>query len=348
MRLHPRVLAPLRALVLAVAAAHPFACSSDSGSSDGEDSQLDDAGAERPRDASQGTPDGSVSGRDDAGSPASRDAPDGRAPAVQDGASAAGDAARDGSSSPAADGAAATADGGDAGSSSTGCSAVGATTLFCEDFETVDVGEARATTRWQPQAAMATLTIEESRARARRALHVHTLGNGHGFLKVENFAPPSNSFFGRMYAFIDALPSAPNYAHYTLVEAAGTPAGLIRPIGGQYIAGQGNLLGPGSDGGPTGDWTNWKPSAPFTPGKWVCFEWQISATDNSIKVWIDGTAKPDLTVSTKVHGGAQTDFVLPTFKSVWFGWWLYQGGPTPDHYDLWLDDIALASARLGC
>jgi hypothetical protein len=30
------------------------------------------------------------------------------------------------------------------------------------------------------------------------------------------------------------------------------------------------------------------------------------------------------------------------------GWQLYQGGPTPDHYDLWLDDIALSSTRVGC
>ena len=59
-------------------------------------------------------------------------------------------------------------------------------------------------------------------------------------------------------------------------------------------------------------------------------------------------AKSDLTVSTKMHGGNQVDFVFPTFQRIWFGWWLYQGAPTPNQFDLWLDDIALSSTRLGC
>ena len=195
---------------------------------------------------------------------------------------------------------------------------------------------------------MATLTIDATHARGQKALHVHTQGNGKGYITPSSFAPPGNSFFGRMYAWVDAFPSAPSYAHFTLVEAAGTPAGLIRPIGGQYIDGQGKFWGVGSDGGPTGDWTNWKTSAPAESGKWLCLEWQVAAADNDIRVWIDSAAQTDLSVSTKNHGGSAGDFVFPTFNKIWFGWWLYQASPTPDHFDVWLDDIAISSQRLGC
>lgn len=76
-----------------------------------------------------------------------------------------------------------------------------------------------------------------------RSMHVHTEGNGHAYIQLSPFAPPSNSFFGRMYIWVTAFPSAPDYAHFTLVEAAGSGAGVIRPIGGQYIPGKGQLWG---------------------------------------------------------------------------------------------------------
>lgn len=321
-------------------------CSSADGGSEGGGPSDEDAGdVVDPKpdsgraDASRPTADGSAA-RDASSSPP-RDA---GAADRQD--AEAGATAPDGGRDAAPDTALPSSDGGAPDASErSGCSG---TTLFCEDFEAVALGDAAANARWEPSGVNATLTVEEGRARGQRALHVRAMGNGRGLLHVKNFAAPSNSFFGRMHVFAAALPSAPNYAHYTLFEAAGAQPGLIRPIGGQYIQGMGNLLGPGSDGGPTGDWTNWKPSAPFAAGKWVCFEWELRAADNEIKVWIDGVAKPDLTVSTKVHGGTQADFVFPTIDRVWFGWWLYQGGPTPNQFDLWFDDLALASTRLGC
>lgn len=45
--------------------------------------------------------------------------------------------------------------------------------------------------------------------------------------------------------------------HYTLVEQTGEGAGRIRPVSGQYVPFEGGAFwGIGSDGGPTGDWTN--------------------------------------------------------------------------------------------
>lgn len=201
---------------------------------------------------------------------------------------------------------------------------------------------------WTPVTKDGALTIDATHAQGKGALHVHTQANGKAYIEVAGLSPAQNSFFGRMKMWVTAFPTAPDYAHFTMVEASGSEPGVIRAVGGQNIPGQATFWGTGSDGGPTGDWTNWKESAKVEAGKWVCVEWEFAASDNQIQVWFDGQLNPDLTVSTKVHGGTAVDFVFPTFNKIWFGWWLYQSGSTPPEFDLWLDDVALATKRLGC
>ncbi len=222
--------------------------------------------------------------------------------------------------------------------------------LFCDDFDSYALGAATSP-KWSTDTSNGTLAIDDSRARSGRALKVHTDGNGRALIKISGLAPPNNSYFGRINAWFTAFPTAPNYAHYTVVEAAGTGnSTLVRPIGGQFIAETGNkkMWGVGSFGGPTGDWTRWKETAPSEAQKWVCLEWEMSAPDNTVRIWIDGVAKPDMTVSTKNHDGVGADFVFPKVSTVTVGWWLYQAGPTPAQYDLWIDDVALRTSRVGC
>ncbi|MEN3608515.1 hypothetical protein AAH979_03130 [Plantactinospora sp. ZYX-F-223] len=221
------------------------------------------------------------------------------------------------------------------------------TLLFCEDFERLPTGGA-ASLAWGIDTKDGILTVE--RQRHDKVLRVHTEGNGRAFLKVDDFAAPGNSFYGRIRLKVDAFPTAPDWAHFTLVEATGPgSAEVVRPIGGQWAPSLGgSYWGVGADGGPTGDWTNWRESAPTVEDRWQCFEWQWDATDNRVAVWIDGVAQPEMTVSTTEHGGNPVDFVLPRADTVKIGWQLYQGGPTPDHFDLWIDDIALAPHRVGC
>jgi hypothetical protein len=240
-----------------------------------------------------------------------------------------------------------TSNAGSGGGSSSGCTK-SSDVLFCEDFESVSAGTVSKANGYTPMTSMGTLTIDGTHARGKQALHVHTEQNGHAYIQVSPFAPPQNSFFGRMHVWVTAFPSAPNYAHFTLVEASGSPAGLIRPIGGQFISGKGDLWGPGTDGGPTNDWTNWKESAPAEAGKWLCIEWEMTNANSAINIWIDGAAKTDLSVNASMHGGGGGTFEFPTFNNIWFGWWLYQNGPTPSQYDLWIDDISLGTKRQGC
>jgi hypothetical protein len=73
----------------------------------------------------------------------------------------------------------------------------------------------------------------------------------------------------------------------------------------------------------------------------------MDASKNAITISIDEKPSPDLSVSTKVHGNSG-DFIFPMFNEIWFGWWLYQDGSTPDHIDAWLDDLALSTTPIPC
>ncbi|MET8576622.1 hypothetical protein [Streptomyces sp. NPDC005012] len=220
--------------------------------------------------------------------------------------------------------------------------------MFCEDFAALRPGAAEGR-GWTAETAGGTLTVERDATRHGKHLRIRTEGNGKAFLRVDGVKAPGNSFWGRVRLRVDAFPTAPDWAHWTMVEATGEGPGYVRPLGGQYVPGvDKNLWGVGSDGGPTGDWTAWRESAPAVAGVWQCVEWRMDATDNEISVWLDGVAKPELTVSTRDHGGADADFVFPRFDTVKIGWQLYQGDPSPSAYDVRMDDIALDERRVGC
>jgi hypothetical protein len=232
----------------------------------------------------------------------------------------------------------------------------GADLLFCEDFDGLPTGGG-SSLNWGIDTRNGTLTVERRGVRGgghgrggNKVLRVHTEDNGRAFLRVDDFSAPGNRFFGRMRLRVDAFPTAPDWAHFTLVEATGSGSSeVVRPIGGQYVPTlDRSLWGVGADGGPTGDWTNWRESAPVVEDRWQCVEWQLDAADNRVAVWWDGVANPELTASTNSHGGNQVPFVLPTVDTVKIGWQLYQGGTTPERFDLWIDDLALGTSRLGC
>ena len=227
--------------------------------------------------------------------------------------------------------------------------------LFCENFESF-TGTSATSSEWSIESNAATASIDNTHAFGNRALHLATTNNGMAFLVPNTFSPQGNSFYGRMRLWVDAFPTQPDYAHFTMVEASGSNSGtLVRPVGGQYIPGKANdtpLWGVGSDGGSTGDWTAWQETTPTAGGQWICMEWQMDASNNAVNIWIDGVAKPELSVSTHDYGTQYTDttnaFTFPSFNKIRLGWQLYQGGSTPPNFDIWLDDLALGSTRVGC
>ncbi len=222
--------------------------------------------------------------------------------------------------------------------------------LFCEDFEGQPLGGA-SSLDWGVVTRHGTLQVERA-GRHGKVLRVHTEDNGLAFLQVHDFAAPGESFWGRLRLKVDDFPTAPDWAHFTLVEVTGTGSPeVVRPLGGQFaptVGPDATFWGVGADGGPTGDWTRWQESAPTVEDRWQCVEFEWSAPDDRVSVWFDGVAQPDMTVTGTDHGGADTDFVLPVADTIKVGWQLYQGGTTPERFDVWMDDITFDTERVGC
>lgn len=216
-------------------------------------------------------------------------------------------------------------------------------TLLCDGFE----GSALDPS-WTPEGPVP--VIDPTRAaRGGSSLHVHADGNGRSYVKHTAIFPVAdNAYWGRVFVWFDALPTAPDWAHWTIVGATGPDVpGEIR-VGGQLDPFFGaNRYGVGTDGGATGDWTNLDDDGgPVAPAedRWVCVEWHHDATADTTAFYVDAVEHPSLATTAADHGG----YLLPAFDAVWIGWWLYQGGSAPDHFDVWMDEVALDTERIGC
>ena len=231
-----------------------------------------------------------------------------------------------------------------------GGTCAGAAVLFCEDFQGLSTGPA-SSPNWAVDTNNGSLSVAaETAGSTNQVLQVNTLDNGRAFLRVDDFSAPDNRFFGRMRLRVKEFPTAPDFAHFVVTELTGSGSTeIVRPAGGQFIPPSApSRWGIGADGGPTGDWTDHRESAPTVDDTWQCIEWQVDGADNRVALTIDGVDNPELTVSTNAHGGNQVPFILPNVDTVKIGWQLFQAGSTPGQFDVTIDDIALSTERLGC
>jgi hypothetical protein len=224
--------------------------------------------------------------------------------------------------------------------------------LLCDGFEGDKIDSALWTTM---QTAPALDTMHA--ARGSRALHMHTTATGaSGLTTTKIFPVAAGRYYGRMFVYIEALPTSPQWAHWTLVGANPTQGkGEIR-VGGQYD-GKINRWGVGTDQGPTGDWTNLdedpKNAVQPVPEKaWVCVEWMHDSDNDETSFYLDGVEHPSLhtTADVKHMGNADVKYEIPELGSVWVGFWNYnQNKPvTPSQFDVWIDEVAFDDARIGC
>jgi len=289
------------------------------------------------------------------------------------------------SNTPAADGAAGgsssggAADGGAGGSSSGGSSAAGGSTsdggsasggsagggsaggffgasrcelgqfALCDGFEASTIDSERWTIGKSEGNTVE--RVSDQAARGSGSVHVRTQ-NGFGYLSTSSIFPAAgNGYFGRVFLRV-ARYSTVDWAHWTVAEAAGTGDGSKIRVGGQFVTSQAkNRWGVGSDGGPTGDWTNHDTDpggAPLEPplGSWTCLEWQHDGATNTTRFYVDSIEHPSLLTTASEHGGTNVPYELPQMNSLWVGWWQYQADPTA--FDVWIDEVALDDERIGC
>ncbi|MET0792132.1 MAG: hypothetical protein ABW061_11475 [Polyangiaceae bacterium] len=77
------------------------------------------------------------------------------------------------------------------------------------------------------------------------------------------------------------------------------------------------------------------PGVVFKPAEYSCLELLLDSPHTEIEVWVDGVDVPDLHVSDLAH---------ENYDALRFGFEKYAG---PDS-DLWFDDIAIGTERVGC
>ncbi|KAI9325852.1 hypothetical protein DFJ73DRAFT_868157 [Zopfochytrium polystomum] len=221
--------------------------------------------------------------------------------------------------------------------------------FFYENFEAVTTANSSL---WSIETKNAVASIDSTNpAHGKNALRLDVVGNGRALLSPTTFSPPGNSFYGRLNLYVNNFPTSPDYSHWMNVQLTGTGDGtMLRPVGGQYIPNQGigqnTFWGVGADGGPTGDWTNWRTTQPAVNAKYLCIEYFVNAKDNSVSVSFDGVPQPQLSVNQTSHGGNAVDLIFPQWNKIQIGWWNFQS--TPFNFTVLLDDIALSSTPIGC
>jgi hypothetical protein len=238
----------------------------------------------------------------------------------------------------------------------TRCAAAGV--LLCEDFESGTIDS----TRWKNHQTAPVIDAMQA-ARGSKALHVHTNATGGSGLDTTKIFPRSDGlYYGRMFIYFKALPTSPNYAHWTIIgsnaPSSSSDKSEIR-VGGQLENGV-NKFGVGTDHGPTGDWTNLDKDKPagassireVPKDEWICIEWMVDTAQELTKFWWDGVEHPSLATTRDVmrYNSNGVKYDLPDIGSVWVGFENYNQGQTmqPSSYDVWIDEVALDAQRIGC
>lgn len=210
--------------------------------------------------------------------------------------------------------------------------AVACAYALCEDFESGTV-----TSVWTKREVNGNVNIDQTRVhRGAYALHLHanavTPNNSISahIAEQKTFPALKNGLYARAFVYLPATP-VPAASTILFQLYQGTP-----PEGDQLdIAGGsgGQLLVYQYNSNPD----VFQQSATKLPtDRWVCLEWMMVSGES--RTFIDGNEVTDL------H---KTGLDQLSFDSFFFGFDVFRSANQPA-YDLWIDDLALDGARVGC
>jgi hypothetical protein len=227
---------------------------------------------------------------------------------------------------------------------------------FCDDFESQAAGSMPGPAWGYPYDFRPKIDTAHA-MRGKNALYFESAASVPAHVEVaQTFPALSSNLFGRMFVWIDALPTAPDTARWNLVAARGTGNAAEVRLGGQIEAARENknYFGVGSDYGESGAWqTSGKEGESTVREKtWICVEWQFKSDSSESYVWIDGVEQKSLHLTATEYRDGEAEagkqFKFPTFDKLRIGWWLYQGTATPSPSKLWIDEVVFDKARIGC
>lgn len=232
-------------------------------------------------------------------------------------------------------------DGGSDGSGSTGeplqgCDALGDALLLCDDFDAgLDVE-----TVWATETANGgSVAVEDG------MLHV-TLPSGdgaRGFIDLQDgqaYPIDGNHVFGRVWVrFDNAVPNTHSYMINSSGALDGSQARYRLDVNGGRLNSRYTHTTVEQHGG----WR--KLGLDAVADTWVCYEWEHDGSTNSMRYWFDGELDLDMEVDGAVE---DPPWVAPVFDNFELGFHTYQAPTNSDTFDIWFDDLVIATERIGC
>jgi hypothetical protein len=228
-------------------------------------------------------------------------------------------------------------DGGGAAADGGAFSCTGSTAILCDDFEEGDIDPGR----WSIIHIGAAVSIDSTRGNAGSGHSLHAQSDPvdaagavglTGMLYHSETLP--DHFFLRLFAYVPSpLPPAGQPDIFAIVQKLGV-SGMQLYVQNSDLtftswANQPNL--------------NLSSGTTFTTDGWRCVEWEIQESpggqaNGSMNVWLDGQSLPELTLN---------DVVTPQYNVLQFG---ISFGESVEQaaYDVWVDDIAVTTTRIGC
>ncbi len=178
----------------------------------------------------------------------------------------------------------------------------------------------------------------------------------HAFITLQGtpyFPIQDNVMFGRMMIYVTQLPS--NTVHWTMIQGLGTMIPgqptlneAVYRYGGQI---NGDQLMANYDTKPTSSDCAQRSTTKPPRNKWTCVEWRFDGKLKELDFWMDTAQNDALSVRQKANntGACQNKawsgvWEPPTFNAIGIGFQHYQPGAG----ELWIDDFALDTKKLGC
>ena len=221
---------------------------------------------------------------------------------------------------------------------------------FCDDFENATID-----TAWVMRDGDLTIDRTNPAMRGQGSLHAHTVNGGTAIMAHRaSFPMPNERFWTRMFVKIKNLPTV-DWAHWSIMWTI--PQGNQwsveehRAVGGQNEGDKKLYWAVGTDHGSSGDWTNIDNTSTVQLDKWICVETLIDANQDVSQVYRDGVEIPRLgTTRSVAHGGntPNAPYDIPAVRTLWLGFFYYQGETPGTQYDVWIDSFALDGERIGC
>ncbi len=144
--------------------------------------------------------------------------------------------------------------------------------------------------------------------------------------------------FGRAYMFITPKPPA-RHTIFIMAGTTGFPFNKFEEVATANGKWQLTYV----DLHPTGNNEDFHSGGAIPSGKWVCLEWEFNDHPNHTTIWVDGEKIYETDFVSKVTK-ATTDLV-GGFDEFAFGFRLW--GAAPEAFDIYYDDIALDTKRIG-